>query len=353
LAAAALALIAALPTALPAVLPGIPGDFAEHTPLAARSLLLDVASAGQRLVAVGERGHVLLSDDHGQTWRQAESVPTRALLTGVCFSDAQQGVAVGHDEVILTTRDAGLTWTLAHFAPESQQPLLDVTCAGEGHVIAVGAYGVYFNSRDAGTNWSERKLAALAGKGAAVSGAPLADDAGRDFHLNRIAAASPARLYIAAEGGHLYRTDDGGEIWHELPSPYDGSFFGVKPLEGDVVLAYGLRGNLFRSEDAGATWRKIETGTHAMLNDAVSVGTGGVTVVVGLSGVVLVSRDEGKSFALMQQEDRKGLAAARAVGGDAVVVVGEGGARRVDIAPVTASSVPDARVGDPSQRTGP
>ena len=161
---------------------------------------------------------------------------------------------------------------------------------------------------------------------------------GRDFHLNKIAAASATRLYIAAEGGHLYRTDDGGESWRELPSPYDGSFFGVKPLEGDVVLAYGLRGNLFRSEDAGATWRKVETGTHAMLNDAVSVGPNGAIVVVGLSGVVLVSRDGGRSFALMQQEDRKGLSAARAVGGAALVAVGEGGVRRIDIAPATATA---------------
>lgn len=313
-------------------------------------------------MAVGERGHVLLSDDHGQTWRQAESVPTRALLTGVCFGNTREGVAVGHDEVILVTHDAGLTWSLAHFAPESQQPLLDVTCAADGRVIAVGAYGVYFSSRDGGTNWSERKFTALAGKAAAgrepasdgasggvaavddASRESAAGDVGRDFHLNKIAAASPLTLYIAAEGGHLYRTDDGGEMWRGLPSPYDGSFFGVKALGGDVVLAYGLRGNLFRSEDAGANWRKVETGTHAMLNDAVSVGSGGAIAVVGLSGVVLVSRDGGRSFALMQEEDRKGLSAARAVGGDTLVVVGEGGARRINIVPSAVK---------PSGATGP
>jgi photosystem II stability/assembly factor-like uncharacterized protein len=341
--------------------PRVPGTFAEHALLAARSLLLDVAFAGERWVAVGERGHVLLSDDHGQTWRQAESVPTRALLTGVCFGNAREGVAVGHDEVILVTHDAGLTWTLAHFAPESQQPLLDVTCSADGRVIAVGAYGAYFSSHDGGTNWSERKFTALAGK-AAVGHGPAADavgpepaakaatreppndDVGRDFHLNKIAAASTTTLYIAAEGGHLYRTGDGGETWRELPSPYDGSFFGVKPLGDDIVLAYGLRGNLFRSEDAGATWRKVETGTHAMLNDAASVGRGGTIAVVGLSGVVLVSRDGGRSFGLMHQEDRKGLSAAMGVGSDTLVVVGEGGAGRLNIAPSAVK---------PSGATGP
>ena len=378
--AAALALIAALPGAGPAPIaaqpawsqgierfgvdtplaadepltaaarPGAHLAFAERAPLASRSLLLSIASVNQRLVAVGERGHILLSDDHGRTWRQAESVPTRALLTGVCFSNFLEGVAVGHDEVILTTRDAGRTWALAHFAPESQQPLLDVVCA-DRRVIAIGAYGVYFGSRDGGATWGQKKFAPLAVKPAAgrqlatagvgrgpatdaASGDSAADDTARDFHLNKIAAASPNTLYIAAEAGHLYRSDDGGFTWHELPSPYDGSLFGVKPLRGNVVLAYGLRGNLFRSEDAGATWRKVETGTHAMLNDAVSLGTQGDAVaVVGLSGVVLVSRDGGRSFALMQQEDRKGLSAAMSVGADTLVAVGEGGGRRINMAP--------------------
>jgi photosystem II stability/assembly factor-like uncharacterized protein len=324
----------ALTPPAPATQAGKPGPRAEHARLAPRSLLLDVAAAGERLVAVGERGHVLLSDNHGQTWTQAESVPTQALLTGVCFSNAQQGVAVGHDEVIVITHDAGQTWTRTHFAPESQQPLLDVTCAAGGRLIAVGAYGVYFTSQDGGMTWQQRKLQA----GSVRAAQPAADDAGRDFHLNKIAAASATRLYIAAEAGHLYRSDDAGQSWDELSSPYDGSFFGVKPLGADVVLAYGLRGNLFRSEDAGASWRKVETGTHAMLNDVVVLEPGGVIAVVGLSGVVLVSHDAGRSFALMQQADRKGLQAARAVGDDTLVVVGEGGATLIKIAPAPAAA---------------
>jgi photosystem II stability/assembly factor-like uncharacterized protein len=315
---------------------------AEHARLATKSLLLDVARAGDRLVAVGERGHVLLSDDQGRTWNQAESVPTQALLTGVCFSSAQRGVAVGHDEVILVTRDAGNTWTRAHYAPKAQQPLLDVTCDPGGRVIAVGAYGAYFTSDDTGATWQEGKFevqspirskappSPAAGSAAGAAAAGAGDEFGRDFHLNRIVAASATRLYIAAESGHLYRSDDRGNSWHELPSPYEGSFFGVLPLAADGLLAYGLRGNLFRSEDAGVTWRKIETGTSAMLNDVVRIATNagmtqGFLAAVGLSGVVLVSHDDGRSFALMQQDDRKGLSAALPVGTNTLVTVGEGG----------------------------
>jgi hypothetical protein len=48
---------------------------------AAASLQLSVARAGKRLVSVGERGLVLLSDDDGRSWRQARQVPVSVALT--------------------------------------------------------------------------------------------------------------------------------------------------------------------------------------------------------------------------------------------------------------------------------
>ncbi|HXO16428.1 MAG TPA: hypothetical protein VN835_08795 [Steroidobacteraceae bacterium] len=102
--ASALAVVGAARAAEPAP------PSAEPARLAAQSLLIAVATAGPRLVAVGDRGIILLSDDRGGSWVQALEVPTQALLTGVCFLDAEHGVAVGHDEVILATADAGRTW---------------------------------------------------------------------------------------------------------------------------------------------------------------------------------------------------------------------------------------------------
>ena len=75
-------------------------DDALVMPLAPQSLLLDVQYNGGRLVAVGERGHILLSDDLVDHWRQARS-PTRQMLTAVHFPGPQRGWAVGHDGLIL------------------------------------------------------------------------------------------------------------------------------------------------------------------------------------------------------------------------------------------------------------
>ena len=338
-AASLLWLLAGAARAEPPALP----PHAEAARLAAQSLLVAIGTAGTRLVAVGDRGTVVYSDDQGKSWTQAADVPTQSLLTGVCFFDAQHGVAVGHDEVIVTSADAGRTWKLTHYAPEAQRPLLDVACVTGRGAIAVGAYSTYLTSDDAGASWHENKFTPAppprpqaAPHALAASPAEPSAPAG-GYHLNRIVPAGNARLYIAAEAGHLYRSDDGGAHWIELPSPYEGSFFGVQPIGGDVVLAYGLRGNLFRSEDAGGTWRRIDTGTLATLDGAARLGSSGVAVV-GLSGVVLVSRDAGQSFAPLEQSDRAGLSAAVSLGEAVLAAVGEDGARVIALQSAPAGS---------------
>ena len=296
---------------------------AEIEPLAGTSLLLDLAFAGQRMVAVGERGHVLLSDDQGATWRQAKSVPTRVLLTAVFFVDAEYGWAVGHDETILNTADGGETWTRSHFAPEAQQPLLDLWFANRVSGIAVGAYGAYFTTNDGGRHWSSAKFS--------PPQAPAAneEDVPQDYHLNRIVGVGN-RLFVAAEGGKLYRSDDRGATWRMLPSPYEGSFFGLVPIRGEGLLAFGLRGNLFRSADAGETWHTLESHTTAMLTDGIAVNDLRV-VIGGLAGVLLVSSDAGETFKLTQQDDRKGISALLPGPAGSIVVAGEGGVRTIRV----------------------
>lgn len=280
--------------------------------LAPTSLLLDAAERGGLIVAVGERGHVLRSRDGGASWTQAR-VPSRALLTGVWMHDDQLGWAVGHDETILRTQDGGESWERVRYEPEAERPLLDVWFRDARHGIAVGAYGAFLVTDDGGTSWEER---------------PIGED---DYHLNAIVDAGDGHLYLAAEAGHLYRSDDGGESWQGLEAPYRGSFFGVLPLADGAILAFGLRGNLFRSTDRGTTWSEIASGTEATLMTAAELGDGRV-IVAGLAGAVLRSDDGGRSFRSDAFEDRRARVAALPVAG-AVLLFGEGGAHRLEIAP--------------------
>ncbi|MCG8342004.1 MAG: YCF48-related protein, partial [Chlorobiales bacterium] len=220
-------------------------------PRATTSLLLDGAAAGDQLVVVGERGHILRSSDHGTSWQQMPA-PVSATLTGVHFHDQRRGWAVGHDAVIVRTDNGGETWQLVYRDVAVESPLFDVWFKDADNGFAVGAYGLFLETGDGGTTWSSRFIS---------------DD---DLHLHHLAVspADPQRLFIAAEAGAVYRSDDGGTTWTSLPSPYEGSFFACLPLAGDTVLLFGLRGHLFRSGDAGETWQELPTGTVAMLTDS-------------------------------------------------------------------------------------
>ncbi len=284
-------------------------DASVEAPLAPRSLLLDVARAGDRLVAVGERGHILLSDDSGVTWRQAP-VPSRATLTAVSFVDPMRGWAVGHDAMVLHTGDGGESWSEQYADPDFETPLMDVRFADAGTGFAVGAYGLFLETIDGGRNWGQRWVT---------------ED---DFHFNAILHPAPEQWFMAGEAGGLYRSDDGGLEWQVLDPPYQGSFFGALDLGADDLLVFGLQGNLFRSGDGGESWQQIDTGTTAALVAGAELADGRI-VVVGLSGTVLVSDDRGASVRLSRRSDRSALAGVVEAPDGTLVLVGEAGATRM------------------------
>ena len=300
-------------------LAGASAEEAVEAPLAIDSLLLDGASAGSRLVVVGERGHILVSTDDGASWMQAK-VPTRALLTAVHMHDERTGWAVGHDAVILRTVDGGENWTMMHKAPEEERPLLDVWFRDERTGFAVGAYGYFLATVDGGKTWIPRVIS---------------ED---DFHLNALIPVvdpSPGpqpprsqRLYIAAEAGVAYRSDDGGKTWRELPSPYAGSWFGGLALDGNQVLLTGLRGHLYRSEDGGETWTEVATGTQATLTGAVRLLSGSI-MITGLEGSVLTSEDSGHSVSTRRLPSREGISGALPLSDGTVLLIGEFGVERL------------------------
>ena len=167
------------------------GKNAIMAPLVTNSMLLDIGRVGDNLVAVGERGHILRSSDNGSSWVQV-AVPTRATLTAVFFIDHQTGWVVGHDQVILRTSDGGQSWQQVYENIAADSPLLDIVFLDQNHGYAIGAYGQFLETFDGGSNWEGRWIS---------------ED---DFHLNQIIAVGE-KVFIAAEAGYVYRSDDGGK----------------------------------------------------------------------------------------------------------------------------------------------
>jgi photosystem II stability/assembly factor-like uncharacterized protein len=317
--ATALSLLGCAVLSAPAVAAAAPASdtvYAVESAKASKSLMLDVVHVGKRLVAVGDRGHILYSDDQGATWTQAK-VPTRQLLTSVFFADDQHGWAVGHDAQILASEDGGATWTKQFEDLKRESPLLDVWFQDVNSGFAVGAYGALLATTDGGKHWED---------------ASDRLDNEDQYHLNGIAAVKDAGLFIVGEQGSMFRSADWGQTWEKLEGPYEGSLFGViGTAQANTLLAYGLRGNLFRSTDFGTTWEPVEL---KAARGALEFGLSGATllddgsiVIVGNGGSVIRSNDNGETFSVFNRPDRISVSAVTAAGNGNLILAGQGGVR--------------------------
>lgn len=315
------------------------------TPKALNAAMLSIAAAGQRLVAAGERGTILYSDDAGVTWRQA-SVPVGVSLTALQFVDAKQGWAVGHQGVVLHSADGGATWSrqlngiqaaalalraAADVAGPEQaraladaqhlvddgpdKPFLDLYFDSPRGGYVLGAYNLLFKTGDGGATWQPWQRHVANPKG---------------LHLYGMRGAAGA-LYLVGEQGLLLRSTDQGASFNALATPYKGSYFGLLAARGGALLAYGLRGNAYWSGDQGASWSKVETGIQASLAGGAELADG-TLVLVSQGGDVLFSRDQGRSFAAQaggSLPPALPLAAVAQARDGALVVAGLRGLRRV------------------------
>lgn len=330
-----------------------------------KGLLLDVTTAGPRVVAVGEQGRIVYSDDAGASWTQAE-VPVCVTLTALCFPTAQKGWAVGHDGVVLHSSDSGKTWVkqidgsqlnagayaqierltgdvsqrettsidtgqasidrgaltiylkdLKLIATEGATwPFLDVWFSDEREGFAVGAFGMAFQSVDGGVTWE-----------------PILDRLPNFKGLHYYGIAPVGKdLFLAGEAGGLFRSEDMGKSWEPLDAPYEGTFFGIiGSLDGDAVIAYGLRGRAFRSTDRGDTWTPLSALTGASWMGA-SLFTNGSLLLISPSSGGVLSQDGGLNFHAISTFPLGATAATGTPGGN-IVVVGTMGALSTSLNP--------------------
>jgi photosystem II stability/assembly factor-like uncharacterized protein len=281
------------------------------SPLAARSLLNGLAPAGSRVVAVGQRGHILYSDDAGKNWQQAD-VPVSSDLVAAHFPTPQTGWAVGHDGVVLHSQDAGRTWTRQRDGrpADAENPLLDVWFEDARTGFAVGAFGLILHTTDAGAHWEALKDVA---------------DNPKSLHLYAIRGIA-GDLYIVGEQGLLLKRDRASGRFRAIESPYKGTLFGVTG-NARAVLAYGLRGNTVRSTDGGVTWQGLNTGVPVGLT-AATIGPDGRMVLASQTGNLLASRDDGATFTPVKLERPVPAAAVLAMPGN-LLVAGPRGAQVV------------------------
>lgn len=273
---------------------------------------MDIAAAGQRLVSVGERGLIGVSDDAGKTWQQV-NVPVSVTLTAVYFATPQVGWAVGHSGVVLHSNDGGATWRVqldgraaAKLVLQAAQadpvqgtaaavrqlqaaerltadgpdkPFLGVHFSDPRNGMVVGAYGLIFRTDDGGDSWK-----------------PWLNrvDNPKGLHFYSVEAVGDM-IFVAGEQGLLLRSRDRGQSFTRIETPYRGSYFTLAlGLAGEVLVA-GLNGNAFWSGDGGSSWSKVGIAAQGSFVAARRTPEGAM-LLANQGGQILSSQDGGRSF---------------------------------------------------------
>lgn len=269
---------------------------AEPSTEASHVQILGATRAGKRLVAVGDHGVVLLSDDNGKTFRQAHSVPFNGSLTSVSFADERKGWAVGHWGIVLRTQDGGETWSIQRRDMSVDQPLFGIYFQNVRTGWAVGLWSLLLHTEDGGLTWNVVRVPAP----------PGAKKADRNFY--GVFGDDRGNLYIPSEQGLVVRSSDNGSTWTYAKTGYEGSFWAGAALRDGALIVGGLRGTVYRSTDGGNSWVR-STNDYKSSITSFAQGTKGAIVASSLDGVVLMSLDNGVTFKGSQRTGRESLTA--------------------------------------------
>ncbi len=317
---------------------------AEETRRAASGAMFAVARAGGRLVAVGELGRIVISEDDGRNWRQVP-VPVSADLVAVHFPTPRQGWAVGHGGAVLHSADGGLSWTRqfdgrdaaqllrthytrlrdagdagaarflaaveVNFKNGPELPLLGVWFRNPDEGFVVGAFGLIFATTDGGRHWE-----------------PWMDRVENpdELHLTAIAGSGDDVL-IVGEQGRVWKLDAAARRFTQRRTPYEGTLFGIVGDRGGIV-AFGLRGNAVRSADGGDRWQALPMPAQSYNINASTLLDDGRLVLVTQGGGLLIGSTDGAPFTARPATVPSLLAGVAPAGADAVVVAGLAGVRR-------------------------
>jgi len=244
----------------------------------------------KRLLVGGDMLGVGLSEDGGESWQSTFGFHDWNIGDSTWHPTDPKVVWVGTMTGPYVSTDGGRNWRLKRqgFPPTSdghysvpiekvlfdpQDPTRLVAFAGSSRRMGSPGrpmWGSVWESRDSGENW--QLLCVITANGSSPD--PKAE--GRNVVGATFAAGSSKRLYAAVDGSGLFASEDGGKTWQVRSQGLPGAGRSIErvvahPREPDTLwVSLGnwrpegerlcMPGGIFKSTDAGRTWRDISTG---------------------------------------------------------------------------------------------
>jgi photosystem II stability/assembly factor-like uncharacterized protein len=299
------------------------------------------AGAAPGVLYASTLGSFCRSTDSAATWTCSDGSYVPWILEVPGDGSEAPLVLVSNGDTVLVSRDFGATWASARYGLEGHPTAL--ACDATGSLALVATNDGVFRSEDRGATWTgfraglqsvwigalaldpQRPSTIWAGDGRYGSSHRFfrSDDAGRSWSPVRgpgvpvtaiaIEPERPSTMYVGAGG--VFRSEDAGETWRST------GLYGVRGLALDssapgriwaarIFYPRPDRTNwgLFRSDDGARTWQEtsLEQGLYCLLYDQRHPGTiyGGSYDDIYYSygdpiprgGAIFVSRDNGETF---------------------------------------------------------
>lgn len=222
-------------------------DFNFGSGLAAKSenakdaLITAMERSGDRIFAVGVHGIVIYSDDEGDSWTQAESVPYMNTITDISCPSIVLCWATGHDATILHSNDGGKNWVVQYEDFDFDAPLLSIHMFDELHGVAVGAFALSLRTTNGGKSW----------------GFLFVSEDDYQPHINYAFSHGPLmgsdsasqNGYAVGELGKFYLSPDKGLTWMTVDTGYEGSLWSGIMARPGLFFLLGMSGNIVVVEE--------------------------------------------------------------------------------------------------------
>ena len=204
-----------------------------------------------KFYAVGHNGTVLISED-GLSWKN-KNAPSEAHLFAVA-SHAGRIVIVGHRKIVYMSDNEGETWNNKKNAVANKKTSLYDVAFGDGKWLSVGDYGAVIIMDDA-TGKVEENIV----------------QPGISKALKGIAYHNTLKRWVAVgHEGIIFVSDDAGKKWEEVLSETREDLLKIG-FNGKRFVAVGTHGIILASKD-GKLWKKVQVNNNGTFRGASFTG---------------------------------------------------------------------------------
>jgi ELWxxDGT repeat protein len=191
----------------------------------------------QDVIAIGNFGAILKSNDAGNTWRRINT-SFKNHLFNIQFVTDNLGYVIG-EKIVLKTEDAGETWSKLDIYNDSYPSPKNLFFLNKDFGFVFGNDGKVFKTTDGGRYWKYKRLGF--------------SDLNSAYFLNEL------KGFIVGNSKTIFTTINGGETWDKTVLEIEGlnyntNFTSIYFVNDSTGFVSGSRGEILKTNDGGETW---------------------------------------------------------------------------------------------------